>query len=115
VEAPSDEVEAGLVSAQDPAPNTQAQPGSTVQITVSTGPEQVPVPNVVDMDEEAAIEALEDAGFSVEVQDEEVQDPTLDGIVLDESPAPGEEVDPGSEVTIVVGRLAPSTEEGEGR
>jgi eukaryotic-like serine/threonine-protein kinase len=114
VEAPSDEVEAGLVSAQDPAPNAQAQPGSTVQITVSTGPEDVPVPNVVEMDEESAIQTLEGGGFSVDVQDEEVQDPNLDGVVLDQSPAPDEEVEPGSEVTIVVGRLPPG-EQGEGQ
>jgi eukaryotic-like serine/threonine-protein kinase len=114
VEAPSDEVEAGLVSAQDPAPNAQAQPGSTVQITVSTGPEDVPVPNVVEMDEESAIQTLEGGGFSVDVQDEEVQDPNLDGVVLDQSPAPDEEVEPGSEVTIVVGRLPPE-EQGEGQ
>jgi eukaryotic-like serine/threonine-protein kinase len=114
VEAPSDEVEAGLVSAQDPAPNAQAQPGSTVQITVSTGPENVPVPNVLEMDEESAIQTLEGGGFSVDVQDEEVQDPNLDGVVLDQSPAPDEEVEPGSEVTIVVGRLPPE-EQGEGQ
>jgi eukaryotic-like serine/threonine-protein kinase len=114
VEAPSDEVEAGLVSAQDPAPNAQAQPGSTVQITVSTGPENVPVPNVLEMDEESAIQTLEGGGFSVDVQDEEVQDPNLDGVVLDQSPAPDEEVEPGSEVTIVVGRLPPG-EQGEGQ
>jgi eukaryotic-like serine/threonine-protein kinase len=114
VEAPSDDVEAGLVSAQDPAPNAQAQPGSTVQITVSTGPEDVPVPNVVEMDEESAIQTLEGAGFSVDVQDEEVQDPNLDGVVLDQSPAPDEQVEPGSEVTIVVGRLPPE-EQGEGQ
>jgi eukaryotic-like serine/threonine-protein kinase len=114
VEAPSDEVEAGLVSAQDPAPNAQAQPGSTVQITVSTGPEDVPVPSVVEMDEESAIQTLEGGGFSVDVQDEEVQDPNLDGVVLDQSPAPDEEVEPGSEVTIVVGRLPPE-QQGEGQ
>lgn len=113
VEAPSDDVEAGLVLAQDPQPGVQAQPGSTVTITLSTGPEPVPVPDVLEQDEESAIGALEAEGFSVNVQDEEVQDPELDGIVLDQSPAPEEEVDPGTEVTIVVGRLPPS-EEGDG-
>jgi eukaryotic-like serine/threonine-protein kinase len=114
VEAPSDEVEEGLVSVQNPEPGTEAQPGSTVRITISTGPELVPVPEVVEEDEESARAILEDAGFGVDVQEEEVLDPALDGVVVDQSPAPNEEVDPGSEVTIVVGRL-PLGEGGEGR
>ena len=67
----------------------------------------MPVPNVVEQDEDGARAILDDAGLSVDVQEQEVQDPNLDGIVLDQSPAPNEEVDPGSAVTIVVGQLPP--------
>ena len=46
-----------------PSRATEAQPGSTVRITVSTGPEQAPVPDVVEQDEDSARAILEDAGF----------------------------------------------------
>ena len=46
-EAPSDSTPEGLVSAQTPDPGTEAAKGSTVTITVSTGPSTATVPNVV--------------------------------------------------------------------
>ncbi len=51
VEAPSSSTPAGLVSAQSPDPGVEAARGSTVQITISTGPEQVRVPDVVGLSE----------------------------------------------------------------
>jgi beta-lactam-binding protein with PASTA domain/tRNA A-37 threonylcarbamoyl transferase component Bud32 len=105
VEAPSDDVGAGLVFAQDPAAGTQAEPGSTVQISVSTGPEQQTVPDIVDEDAQTARQELRDAGFSVQMQDVETLDPNEDGIVLDQDPPGGNEADPGSTVTLFVGRF----------
>ena len=45
-EEPSDTIDAGLVTRTDPASGTDVDPGSQVTIFVSTGAEQVAVPEV---------------------------------------------------------------------
>ncbi len=86
--------------------------GDTVTVIVSTGPEQVIVPNVVEKTEETARSELDTAGFVVEVVEQALPpgDPD-DGRVLDQSPAGGQQADRGSTVTITVGRaeLLPTT------
>ena len=57
--------------------------------------------------EDAAAAWLERSGFSVDVQDQDVTDPTQDGIVLSQDPPGGSKAKPGTTVTIVVGRLVP--------
>ena len=52
-------------SAPTPPRASQAPRGSTVTIIVSTGPEQVTVPNVVGRTQADATSALTDAGFDV--------------------------------------------------
>jgi eukaryotic-like serine/threonine-protein kinase len=112
-EAPSDDIEEGLVSAQDPSPGVEAPVGSTVTITVSTGPEQVEVPGVEGEEEDTARQILEDAGFQVQV--EEVPGPPPDdGTVVDQDPDGGTEADRGSTVTIVVARFVEEEGEGDG-
>ncbi|MBA2725375.1 MAG: PASTA domain-containing protein, partial [Actinobacteria bacterium] len=61
---------------------------------------QVEVPRVVGMDEDAAIDKLEDAGFTVNVDTKENKKD--EGTVFKQDPAAGEEADEGSEVTILV-------------
>jgi eukaryotic-like serine/threonine-protein kinase len=105
-QAPSDNTARGLVMAQDPDPGVEAPKGSTVRITISTGPQSVTVPDVVGQDEDSARATLEEAGFRVEVREQEVDDPFLQGFVVDQNPAGGVRADPGSTVRIVVGRFA---------
>jgi eukaryotic-like serine/threonine-protein kinase len=114
IEAPSNDTEAGLVFAQNPNPGTQARPGSTVQVTVSTGPETVPVPDVTGLEEAAAVQALEDAGFEASVEREVTIDPTADGLVVDQEPSPGEQVEPGTQVVVLVADFLGGGTEGEG-
>ncbi|MGH3053282.1 MAG: PASTA domain-containing protein, partial [Gaiellaceae bacterium] len=101
--APSSEIEEGNVVLQDPGPGEQAPRGSTVTLTVSTGPETVPVPNVVQQGREQAEQTLQTAGFEVNVQTQPVTDPTQENIVLDQDPDGGTQAPGGSTVTIVVG------------
>jgi serine/threonine-protein kinase len=112
--APSDDVEEGLVASQDPEPGTDAPKGSTVSIVVSEGPESATVPGVRGQDAETAQSTLEDAGFGVQVEEQETNDPTLENIVLDQNPAGGVRAEPGSTVTITVGRFAPLERVGPG-
>ncbi len=113
-EAPSDDTEEGLVSAQDPNPGVEAPVGSTVTITVSTGPEQQEVPNVVGDDEDSARQTLEGAGFQVRVEEEPTDDPEQDGLVFDQEPDGGTQADQGSTVTIFVARFTDGGGEGNG-
>jgi beta-lactam-binding protein with PASTA domain/tRNA A-37 threonylcarbamoyl transferase component Bud32 len=101
--APSSEIEEGNVALQDPGPGEEAPRGSTVTLTVSTGPATVTVPDVVQQGREQAEETLRDAGFEVNVQTQPVTDPTQENVVLDQDPDGGSEATSGSTVTIVVG------------
>jgi eukaryotic-like serine/threonine-protein kinase len=96
----------GLVVAQDPDPGIEVPKGETVQISVSKGPQTTTVPDVLDQDQASAESELQAAGFQVRVVDQDTTDPTQDGVVMDQNPAPGLEAQPGSRVTIVVGRFS---------
>jgi serine/threonine-protein kinase len=104
VKAPSDS-DKGAVIEQNPVGGTEAVKGSTVEITVSSGPETVAVPDVLDQDRQSATDELEAVGFQIEVIEQDTNDPTKDDVVVDQSPRPNEEVEEGSTVTITVGRF----------
>ncbi|TMJ92854.1 MAG: PASTA domain-containing protein, partial [Actinobacteria bacterium] len=91
------------VVAQDPTGS--APPNSTITLSVSKGPKLSPVPDVTNQDEASARTTLQDAGFKVAVQNQDVTDPALEGIVLTQSPTGGTKAAKGSTVTITVGRI----------
>ncbi|SDO78623.1 serine/threonine protein kinase [Klenkia soli] len=93
-EGRSDDVRTGQVSAVTPD-GTQAF-GTTITLTVSVGPVQVTVPNVVGQSKDAAVAALEAAGLEVSVTQ------FFGDTVLRQTPAANEVVDPGTSVTILV-------------
>ena len=96
----------GTVLEQSPGPGETVDKGAAVALTIA---QATPIPDVVDMTEDDAQSALEDAGFEVRVRDEVVTDEADDGVVLEQSPAAEEERRQGTTVTIVVGRLAEET------
>jgi beta-lactam-binding protein with PASTA domain len=59
---------AGIVFAQTPGAGVQLDEGERVEIQVSSGLTRVPVPSVVGQRERAAVDALEEAGFEVQIQ-----------------------------------------------
>jgi eukaryotic-like serine/threonine-protein kinase len=89
------------------SPSGSAAPNATITLSVSKGPKQTTVPDVTSQDETSATDALQAAGFRVLVQRQDVTDPSLDGIVISQSPGGGTKADHGSTVTIVVGHLKP--------
>jgi serine/threonine-protein kinase len=110
----SNDVPQGRVIRTEPGAGSQRQEGSTVTLVVSSGPDEQQVPSVVGLSENAAISALESAGFQVDVTTQEVIDPTQDGRVVDQDPNGGQDAPAGSTVTIVVGELiGPSDDGGE--
>ncbi|WP_407320819.1 Stk1 family PASTA domain-containing Ser/Thr kinase [Isoptericola halotolerans] len=64
---PSTDVEEGRVLSQDPEQGTTARRTDTVTLTLSAGPPDAEVPDVVGLSSEEATTALEDAGFEVDV------------------------------------------------
>jgi serine/threonine-protein kinase len=103
-EQESDEPE-GQVIAQDPAAGAELERGSTVTITVSTGIEEVVVPNVIGLSGRDAEGQLRADGLVPARRESEVTDPAQDGKVIDQRPAAGVQVERGREVVIVVGAL----------
>jgi serine/threonine-protein kinase len=92
----SADVPVGAVMAVSPAPTASAAYGSTVTITVCAGVPQVAVPDVVGKSSADATKALTDAGLKVKTQK------FFGDKVLRQTPAAGETVDQGTEVTILL-------------
>ncbi len=104
-QAPSDDTDEGLVSSQSPSAGTEAGQGSTVSITISTGPQLVTVPDVIGETLSSARAQIRDEGLRPSTSCEEVIDPGQLGIILQQNPGGGSQASPDSTVTIVVGRL----------
>ena len=65
------------------------------------------MPEVASFSRADAIATLRNSGFKVVVDTSDVQDPSLDGVVLFQTPGAGTSAPPGSTVTITVGRYTP--------
>ena len=101
-EEPSDEVEAGRVIRQDPDADIEVEEGSPVNLVISSGEEVVTVPRLVGLSENDALALLRENDLVLGTTTEE-EDPASDPrTVLDQSPAPGDEVAPGTAVDITV-------------
>ncbi len=99
-EAFSDDVPAGVVMEQDPEKNTDLQPGETVTIVVSKGPQEFPVPNLVGMGRDAAVAEIRALGLVPSV----IELPGAVGelTVASQLPVAGTVVKSGTAVTIYV-------------
>ena len=100
----------GIVVQMDPPANSLIAPGSTVTLFVSKGPTESSVPDVTSFSRADAIATLRNSGFKVVVDVSDTDDPTLDGVVMTQTPGPGETAKPGTTITITVGHfVAPTT------
>jgi serine/threonine-protein kinase len=96
---------------QSPGGGAQAQRGDHVLLDVSKGepkqsqtPATSAVPSVVGEGKASAKSDLDDARFKPVTVDQDTEDPSEDGIVLDQSPPGGTTAAPNSQVMIYVGR-----------
>lgn len=102
----SSEEREGTVLDQDPAAGSELQRGAVVTIVVSSGPQQVAVPNVVGESVDRARARLSQAGLRVVERSQEVTNPDDVDTVLEQSPQAGVDVRRGTQVVIFVGKLA---------
>ena len=122
VEEPSDTVDEGSVTRTDPGSGEEVDPGSTVTIFVSTGPDQVSVPLVTCLSFGSAQNKIEQAGLipvdSPDTVPLNSQCP-LGNKVAAQDPPSGTLVQPGSTVTLfqgeegTTGPTGPTGETGE--
>jgi beta-lactam-binding protein with PASTA domain/predicted Ser/Thr protein kinase len=94
---------------QDPIPTDRgggkAEEGSTVTLSVSSGPAIAAVPSVVGLDEAEATKRLENVGFKVNAM-EEFSKTVPRGAVIGTSPAAGTQLSTVQPVTLLVSRGA---------
>jgi serine/threonine-protein kinase len=112
VQEASDKVDAGKVIRTDPPVGTTIDKGTQVTMVVSSGAPQVAVPEVRNLTESDARNALQAAGFQQSVSYLDVPfDSSQAGKVVTQSPVAGTPSPKGSTVTITVGRAQapPST------
>jgi eukaryotic-like serine/threonine-protein kinase len=100
----SDSAGAGTVLAQDPAAGTEVRTGGTVTITVAEEPTEVDVPDVRGLSVDEALNQLSASDLRGNVQERAIDNPDGDGIVLNQQPRGGK-LEPGSTVTLIVGRF----------
>jgi serine/threonine-protein kinase len=96
----------GEVLSQSPDAGTKVDPGSTVELVVSSGPEpvtDVDVPNVVGLTRSEAVSDLRALGLSPSVQEQPTDIQPQDGRVIDQNPGGGSTVKEGTRVVVTVG------------
>jgi eukaryotic-like serine/threonine-protein kinase len=93
-------VPAGIVIRSDPSAGRPVDRRSDVTLVVSSGPEQVDVPDVTGQDQEEAVATLRGKGLSAVVREKASSEP--EGTVVSQSPAGGQRIDQGSSITIFV-------------
>ncbi|HEY7258742.1 MAG TPA: Stk1 family PASTA domain-containing Ser/Thr kinase [Gaiellales bacterium] len=107
-DAPSDKPQ-GQAFGSTPAAGATTPQNTTVTIQISSGPQQVTVPPVTNIDKNDAMHMLHDAGLKTAItQQVECTDPAQNNIVQSQDPAAGTQVPQGSTVTIVVLKFKPS-------
>ena len=102
----SSRVPVGQVVSQNPSAGSNARSGSSVDITVSSGPNQLPVPDVVGYSVSDAVAAIWNAGFGYTV--ETIESTESAGTVLSTDPAGGTLLDPYSRSVTITQSSGPA-------
>jgi serine/threonine-protein kinase len=106
---PSPTVQNRTVISSDPSPGTKVPEGSSVTLTVSSGPANAIVPSLIGQSQIQAGALLQQAGLVVGGVTAETSSQYADGQIIATNPGPGASVPPGSSVSIVVSTGPPPT------
>ncbi len=97
-----DKVSPNTVIDQDPGPGESVEVGTTIELSVAVPVPTHPVPDVVNMSQADAIDAIEEAGLAVGDISNETSDKIVAGNVIDTDPAVATELPLGSSIDLVV-------------
>ncbi len=98
----SESVEEGLVVGTDPPANRKVGQGTTIDLMVSQGTQQMEVPDLSGMTASEAQQALKAAGLTAKAGTSQNSDTVEKGHVISQDPTPGTMVPTGSTVTYVI-------------
>jgi beta-lactam-binding protein with PASTA domain len=104
-ERASDSVDKGLAIRTVPGAGTEVNKGERVTLFISSGPQQVEVPNVTGLSRDSAEAELVGAGLDPTIREQESSEPKDQ--VISQSPSAGTKVDRGASVTITVSKGVP--------
>jgi serine/threonine-protein kinase len=96
----SPKVVSGIVIRTDPGAGRPVDSRSVVTLVVSSGPEQVAVPDVTGQTQDDAVARLREAGLSAVVREKPSSEPV--NTVVSQTPGAGQQIDQGSTVTLFV-------------
>ncbi|WML81411.1 Stk1 family PASTA domain-containing Ser/Thr kinase [Streptomyces sp. VNUA74] len=99
----------GTVLSQDPDPGSELEKGSTVTLEVAKAEEKATVPDVVGRSCDEAKAQMQNNGLEGTCTDQPTNDPNQVDKVISTTPQANQQVDPGSKVTIVVGKAVAKT------
>ena len=103
IEQPSDQP-VGIITAQMPPAETIVPAGSTVRVTVASGVEQVPMPDLRNKTEALAVQEIVTAGLKPGVKTEAFDPVVPIGLVVSQVPAPGVVVAKDTAVDYVISK-----------
>lgn len=92
----SDDVEKGKIISQTPSAGTSAASGSIVDFVVSSGVDEVDVPDITGRDVAAAKQIASDAGFTIQQGRTEASDTVPEGAIILQDPEAGTKAKKGS-------------------
>ena len=95
-------VDSGVVIRTDPPGGQEADAGSTIEVFVSTGSQEIPVPPVVGLDIEEARQVIEAAGLTVGIVQTQPDADFEVNVVIEQAPAAGVEVGSGTPINLVL-------------
>lgn len=107
IQQSSSGVPSGQVIAQSPGEGSDAPQGSTISLTVSSGPEpakKVAVPNLVGLTESQALTTLTSLKLIGQIIYVPPGDPSMNGKVISQDPGGGAESSEGKTITLRVGK-----------
>ena len=96
----SPKIPAGIVIRTDPSAGRPVDRQSEVTLFVSTGPQQVVVPDVTGQSQSDAVAALKQKGLYAVFQEKDSTEPQ--GTVISQSPGAGQKIGQGSNITLFV-------------
>ena len=100
----------GQIIETEPPPGQPTSPDQAIRIFVSSGPQQVQIPNLAGKDQATAERALADLELVPEFQQVDLQpgDPNI-GLVIDTNPGAGQVTQQGQKVIVRIGRESQET------